>query len=554
MKTIIRYLSLIIGLFTIATMGSCDAEKDLKVIELDDDVAIYEQIYILGFGANNNFDSKVATPMEKTSNPNVFTYEAELRYYQDNKQFKFCTSLAEWNENYYIIPESGIVSGMQFAYASFGEEQPNKARICSELTGDLDDHFWGIHEGEDGIYKITLNVKDMEVTVELVEALGEKELELPTLFMVGDATPAGWDIENPTPMEMVSKDVFRYEGTLNKGEMKCPIHNDGNWGGEFLMPAIAGTVIDKNGVADPTVEYMMTGSPDNKWKVEERGKYEVVIDASKGKKAMTIAVTYLGEPDPDPELYMLGSAAGAWDSADGLQMDSKDGNSFSWEGEIVYNGENKQFKFCTSKGPWDQVEFLVPENANADGYIEVITPGTYKMQRCSQSEGTLKDAFFGIPEGESAIYKITVDVRELTVTLEKLRGLDEPEFTELYMQGVAGDTGCDSNSPGVQLSYDETIKRFVWEGDLIYTEKEGNRQFNFINMKGDWDKVTFLVPEAGDSDSYRELVSDGGVYKMKKLRGPGNPLSASWGIAEENNGKYRIEVDAESLTLYVKKL
>ena len=138
--------------------------------------------------------------------------------------------------------------------------------------------------------------------------------------------------------------------------------------------------------------------------------------------------------------------------------------------------------------------------------------------------------------------------------VEKVRDLDKPEINELYIQGVAGNSGTDSNDPGVQLIYDEASKRFSWEGELYYTEAEGNRQFNFITSKGNWDQVVFLIPEKGDSDGYRELVEDSGIYRMKKVQGPGNPLAASWGISLENSGKYRIEVDVEGMTLYVFKI
>ena len=95
---------------------------------------------------------------------------------------------------------------------------------------------------------------------------------------------------------------------------------------------------------------------------------------------------------------------------------------------------------------------------------------------------------------------------------------------------------------------------FYWEGELYYTDRENNRQFNFITSKGDWDKVYFLVPENGNSDSYREMVEDGGTYKMRRIKGPGNPLSASWGIEEKNNGMYRVEADLETMTVKVSKI
>ncbi len=63
-----------------------------------------------------------------------------------------------------------------------------------------------------------------------------------------------------------------------------------------------------------------------------------------------------------------------------------------------------------------------------------------------------------------------------------------------------------------------------------------------------------MVAEKGDSDQYRELVENGQTYKMKRIKGAGQPLSASWGIAKENNGRYRIEANLETMELKVTKL
>ena len=58
MKTIYNYLLLIVGFFFTVLLNSCDAEKELKVVETGD-ASLYEQIYILGYGAENNFDSNL---------------------------------------------------------------------------------------------------------------------------------------------------------------------------------------------------------------------------------------------------------------------------------------------------------------------------------------------------------------------------------------------------------------------------------------------------------------------------------------------------------------
>lgn len=103
--------------------------------------------------------------------------------------------------------------------------------------------------------------------------------EIQALWMVGNATPADWNIDAPTEMTKVGENVFSYSGHLNEGEFKCPME-PGNWGGAFIMPVVNGTIIDANGVEDEEISLMPTGDPDNKWVVTEAGNYTVTIDGN----------------------------------------------------------------------------------------------------------------------------------------------------------------------------------------------------------------------------------------------------------------------------------
>ena len=181
------------------------------------------------------------------------------------------------------------------------------------------------------------------------------------------------------------------------------------------------------------------------------------------------------------------------------------------------------------------------------------------MKGCTWKNGSAGiDAFWGISQGKDGVYRIEVNLDAMTFKFTRTGNADpqpDPELeTELYMQGVAGRSGCDSNNPGVQMSRVDDTHTFTWDGELYYTEEENNRQFNFITSKGNWDAVYFIVPENGDSDQYRELVEDGKTYKMKRIKGAGQPLSASWGIAKENNGRYHIEANLETMELKVTRL
>ena len=55
--------------------------------------------------------------------------------------------------------------------------------MCSEMTGDLRDHFWGIPEGSDGTYRITVNVKKLKLTLEKIsDETEEPEPEIKTIY------------------------------------------------------------------------------------------------------------------------------------------------------------------------------------------------------------------------------------------------------------------------------------------------------------------------------------------------------------------------------------
>lgn len=77
MRILDKALSLLaIGSMTL--LGGCDAEKDLRVVEIPEKDVAYEQLYILGYSVQNYIDgdpfvSNTAVPMDPTDDPNVFT-------------------------------------------------------------------------------------------------------------------------------------------------------------------------------------------------------------------------------------------------------------------------------------------------------------------------------------------------------------------------------------------------------------------------------------------------------------------------------------------------
>ena len=147
---------------------------------------------------------------------------------------------------------------------------------------------------------------------------GDLPIKTSCLFMVGDATPNGWNIDNPTPLEASADDalVFSWEGSLYKGEIKLCL-TTGSWDAPFIRPEVGGTEISKTDITDQKF-IMHSGDPDNKWRVAYAGKYRLTFNL----RNWTMSTQFLGENDaPVVEaiesdvLYMLGDATpNGWDN------------------------------------------------------------------------------------------------------------------------------------------------------------------------------------------------------------------------------------------------
>ena len=119
---------------------------------------------------------------------------------------------------------------------------------------------------------------------------GNIPIKTSTLYIVGDATPALWDVNNMYPLEMSEEDhlVFIYDGILSQGELKAYL-TQGSWDqAPCIRPMTAGSPIIK---ADNTEQFQIyTGGEDLKWSVKDSGHYRLVFDL----RNWTLSTTFLG--------------------------------------------------------------------------------------------------------------------------------------------------------------------------------------------------------------------------------------------------------------------
>lgn len=205
----------------------------------------YNELWIIGSAVPKGWDIDDPDAMfQDPSDPFVFYYNGEL-----------------------LAGEMKIATARDYGapfYRPVSEDQPLTATDIQLSAGDPD-YKWVITDP--GPYKITLNLRDNTIHIEAFEPFER-------LWIVGDATPTGWNIDNPTEMTRVDDYVFTWTGQLNAGEFKFPI-STGDWGTSFFMPYFA-----DESVSGTSMAFRPPGSPDLKWRVQpgEEGIYTITLD------------------------------------------------------------------------------------------------------------------------------------------------------------------------------------------------------------------------------------------------------------------------------------
>lgn len=155
------------------------------------------------------------------------------------------------------------------------------------------------------------------------------------LYLVGNATPNGWDAQRAQYMkqDMEDQSLFTYEGVLNRGEFKLLLH-PGQW-----LPCYVRNAEDSTKMVYRATE---EDYPDCKWWIPKKSNYRIEAHLD----SLTIAITDLGGDYEEPifyELYMIGDATPggwSWDQVTALVQDDEDINHFSYNGPL-FAGEIK---------------------------------------------------------------------------------------------------------------------------------------------------------------------------------------------------------------------
>lgn len=203
---------------------------------------------------------------------------------------------------------------------------------------------------------------------------------LTDLYLIGDATPNGWNLGRATPMiiDMNTFSSFSWTGQMHKGEFKL-LTTDTAW-----MPCyVRDTLDDTQMIYRPTEE----SYPDIKWNITKTGNYRIEADI----EALTMTISYLGG-EAYSHVYMIGDATpGGWSWDYITELQHPEANIFTYQGALSAG----ELKFPTElKSDWSGEMLYAPtpdcapaENGTfeartggADNKWRITNPGDYQIR------------------------------------------------------------------------------------------------------------------------------------------------------------------------------
>lgn len=224
----------------------------------------YDTLYMIGPATPVNWDIANPDPMTvDAGNEAVFTWEDTLMA----GQFKIVAFKGDWCQGDEIVP---VVDNQVLTATDY--------EINSECAGN--DHRWLVEVP--GVYHVEVDLENEVITITLVQAI---DVAYDMVYLVGDATPAGWNIGSPEPMVQDTENemVFTWEGTLTAGELKFATFA-GDWcDGDWLLATVADQPLSDS--AYNVYAGCPPGEVDFKWRVTDAdtGTYIVTVDLENEK-------------------------------------------------------------------------------------------------------------------------------------------------------------------------------------------------------------------------------------------------------------------------------
>ena len=306
----------------IATVYSDPVVNDISnivTISVTSYKPVSKTLYLFGSASPKGTDVNNALALTPQNDPTVFVYTGSL----NTGSLKFITTLGQ------ILP-------------SYNKGNSDSQLILRTDAGQADNLF---NITEAAVYKVTVSLLDLTVSI--------NKADLPpysTIYMVGDASPNGWDISHSTPLVQNTTNpfIFTYTGVMKAGDFKFPVNLNSDWGQDMFMKV------------DDTHMYLHHGgdADDNKWTIAKKGYYTITLNL------LNNSISIYRE-----KLYMVGDATPiGWTITSSILMteDATDGCIFTYNGPMVAG----DFKFPVNQNSdWGQDMYEKTDNTHMYRHI-----------------------------------------------------------------------------------------------------------------------------------------------------------------------------------------
>lgn len=287
----------------------------------------------------------------------------------------------------------------------------------------------------------------------------------PPLYVIGDARPGGWALDNALELVSYTPGIYEGEGTfLNNGQFRFFYQPD--WGAEQVgFPFFAGGTVDSDlesvGDGDGNIRFLGLS-----------GNYKITVDLN----AKTISIDPAGPPPPPGSLFFVTPQMISLDDA--IEFPSTEPGVYV---NTIIVPQNTKFRFFTDRS-WSKEKW-------GWSYFDEA-----KIDEDLANSGDDVSNFLFLSDA-SEYYKITVNANDKSITVEP----SAPPFPEvLYVNG--GPYGWNFSNAAILLSTGVG----TYEG-LIRVQNGGDG-FRFFSTN-DW-----VQPQWGYDDftTVPGVFSDGG--------------------------------------------
>lgn len=358
------------------------------------------------------------------------------------------------------VAEAGTNYASPYAAIEDATQTYSFAWTVEDLNNMLREHFGATRQQnfslEARVIATVVGQQETQVATTAFNATSYEPVTT-TLYLIGDATPGGWDNNAATEMTRSDNGIFTWSGNLKVGSFK------------FILSPGTFAPCYNNGNENGTLYYSTDGTPDINFTVEEEHFYQVDVNLFTGVLELTQTE---GNIPPYDQIYFIDGTAGY--SFTAMIKDALDPFLFRYG---HYFGATGDFKFATANGSWENNYKATQPNAPyTDTSVEFVSGFDPDNKWALQASDVNK------------AYKICLDIRQ---GQERMLMSEFTPYEMIYMIGDATSAGW-TLGDAIPMTATDDPYVFTWTGQL----NAGELKFS-CDKKDDWNGAWFMSAENG---------------------------------------------------------